>query len=61
MEMNRQRKCKTAEPLQFLREGEKTKPSKLARTNSVLSTVSDWQLLVDVRKKLIFPEEIAVT
>ena len=62
MEVNHQRECKTAEPLQFLKEGEKTKPSKLARTNSVLSTIaSDRQLLVDVQKKLRFPEEIAAT
>ena len=38
-----------------------TKPRNPVTASSVLSLAFDWELLVDVQKKLKFPEYIAVT
>lgn len=51
------------EAITFVREGDKAhKTSKVAMiSTSVLQRASDWELRVDLRKKLVFPQEVVAT
>lgn len=51
------------EAITFVREGDKAhKTGKVAMiSTSVLQRASDWELRVDLRKKLVFPQEVVAT
>ena len=64
MEKERKQKRTTAQDkgprfICFLRPGEKA--DKEDRCSGILSTAQDWEMRVDLRRQLKFPEEIAVT
>ena len=50
-------------PIPFMKEGQKmpSKPKKSQKGYSILARARDWEIQVDLRKKLVFPEEVAVT
>ena len=51
------------EVVQFQKQGDKVPKARTAAKDppSILHRASDWELQVDLKRKLIFPEEVAVT
>ncbi len=49
--------------MQFVAEGQRmtTTPVPPQKNTSILSRATDWELQVDLRKKLVFPQDVAVT
>lgn len=47
----------------FIREGDKAPRSRTTPKNppSILHRASDWELSVDLKRKLVFPQDVAVT
>ncbi|KAL1250852.1 hypothetical protein QQF64_018648 [Cirrhinus molitorella] len=47
----------------FVREGDKTHKTGMVAKNppSFLQRASDWELRVDLKRKLVFPQDVAVT
>lgn len=49
------------EVIQFQRQGDKATKRAAKNPPSILHRASDWEMQVDLKKKLVFPQEVAVT
>ena len=53
---------KRQETIQFVKDGAKTTAgSNAVQKSSIFDTGSDWELRVDLRKKLVFPDIVTTT